>query len=85
MAMYENFEVLGEKMGGILHLNSNYKINDIEIDANNEVATVDFSSSLDVAGSIMNIRSRSTDTLVRRNGRTLMLRSEGKASIGSGG
>jgi hypothetical protein len=33
----------------------------------------------------MNIRGRSTDTLIRRNGKTLLLRSEGTGSIGSGG
>ena len=37
---------------------------------------VDFPSSLDVAGTLMNIRSRSTDTL---------LRTEGKGRIFSGG
>ena len=46
---------------------------------------VDVSSSLDVAGSIMNIRARSTDTLVRRNGKVLLLRSQGTGSVGTAG
>lgn len=85
IAMYENFEKLGDKMGGILQLDSNYEIHSIEIQPDRKSAIVDFSSSLDVAGTIMNIRSRSTNTLIRRNGKMLMLRSEGKGSIRSGG
>jgi hypothetical protein len=83
--MYENFALLGDKMGGMLQLDSGYKINSIAIQSDSKSATVDFSSSLDVAGTIMNIRSRSTDTLIRRNGKVLMLRSEGKGRIWSGG
>jgi hypothetical protein len=83
--LYNNFAVLGDKMGGILQLDSSYKINSIKIQPDSKSATVDFSSSLDVAGTIMNIRARSTDTLIRRNGKVLMLRSEGKGKIFSGG
>jgi hypothetical protein len=84
-AMYENFEKLGEKMGGMLQLDSSYRINSVEIQPDRKSAIVDFSSSLDVAGTIMNIHSRSMDTLIRRNGKTLMLRSEGTGSIRGGG
>ncbi|MDR3054540.1 MAG: hypothetical protein LBU53_03955 [Zoogloeaceae bacterium] len=82
--LYESWEKLGEKMGGTLQLDSTYTIHSVAISPDNKTATVDISSSLDVAGSIMNIRSRSTDTLIRRNGKVLLLRSEGKGSIGSG-
>lgn len=82
--MYETWEKLGEKMGGTLQLDSNYTIHSIAISPDSKTATVDISSSLDVAGSIMNIRSRSTDTLVRRNGKVLLLHSEGVGSIGAG-
>ena len=70
-SLYESWEKLGEKMGGTLQLDSSYTIHSIAISADNKAATVDVSSSLDVAGSIMNIRSRSTDTLIRRNGKVL--------------
>lgn len=83
--MYRNFALLGDKMGGILQLDSSYTINSVAIEPDSKKATVDYSSSLDVAGTIMNIKSRSTDTLIRRNGKVLMLRSEGKGSIRSGG
>lgn len=68
-AFYEGIGKLGEKMGGILQLDSNYKIHSITIANDKKSATVDVSSSLDIAGSIMNFRSRSTDTLVLRRGK----------------
>jgi hypothetical protein len=83
--LYDTFEKLGAKMGGIVQLDSHYEIHSIEISPDRKTANVDLSYSLDVAGSLMNIRSRSTDTLVRRNGQMLMLRSEGRGTIGSGG
>jgi hypothetical protein len=84
-AMYENFALLGDKMGGMLQLDTSYTINSIEIQPDKESAIVDYSYSMDVAGTIMNMRSRSTDTLIRRNGKVLMLRSEGKGRVWSGG
>lgn len=85
VSLYATFDKLGEKMGGILQLDSKYEIHDIALASNKKTATVDISTSLDVAGTIMNIRSRSTDTLIRRNGKVLMLRSEGTGSVRSGG
>lgn len=82
--LYETWEQLGEKMGGTLQLDSQYKLNSIAVSADHKTATVDISTSLDVAGSIMNIRSRSTDTLVRRNGKLLLLHSEGTGSVTGG-
>jgi len=83
--LYTTFETLGEKMGGILQLDSSYEIHSIKIAADKKSAEVEISSSLDVAGSIMNIKSKTTDTLIRRNGKVLLLRSEGQGSIGAGG
>lgn len=83
--MYKNFALLGNKMGGMVQLDSGYTINSIAIKPDGKSATVDFSSSLDVAGTIMNLRSRSTDILIRKNGKVLMLHSEGKGKIFSGG
>lgn len=83
--MYKSFAAIGNQMGGMVQLDSSYKINSVAIQPDSKSATVDFTSSLDVAGTIMNFRSRSTDTLIRRNGKVLMLRSEGKGKIFSGG
>lgn len=82
--LYDTWEKLGEKMGGMLQLDSRYEIHSITVSPDGKSATADISTSLDVGGSIMNIRSRSTDTLVRRNGKVLMQHSEGRGSIGPG-
>ncbi len=83
--LYTTFDTLGEKMGGILQLDSSYEIHSIKIAPDKKSAEVEISTNLDVAGSIMNIKSKTTDTLIRRNGKVLMLRSEGQVSIGAGG
>jgi hypothetical protein len=83
--LYKSFEMIGQRMGGIVQLDTHYEIHSVEISADSKTAVVDMSYALDVGGAIMNIRSRSTDTLVRRNGRVLMLRTEGRGTIGSGG
>ncbi len=80
--LYESWEKLGEKMGGLLQLDSSYTIHSIEIAPDGKTATVDVSSSLDVGGSLMKLRSRSTDTLVRRSGKVLLLRSDSKSTFG---
>jgi hypothetical protein len=82
--LYATWEQLGKRMGGMLQLDSNYTIHRIDISSDQKTATVDFSTSLDIAGNMMHIRSRSTDTLIRRNGKVLMLRSEGTGSVGAG-
>jgi len=83
--LYAAWEKLGEKMGGTLQLDSNYEIHSITLSADKKTAKVDISSSLDVAGTLTNIKARSTDTLVKRNGKVLLLRSEGSAQVGAGG
>jgi len=82
--LYASWETLGDKMGGVLQLDSRYTIHSITLSPDRLTATVDISSSLDVAGSIMNIRARSTDTLIRRNGMVYLQRSEGRGSITAG-
>ncbi|WP_423708317.1 nuclear transport factor 2 family protein [Undibacterium sp. WLX3042] len=82
--LYSTWEKLGEKMGGMLQLDSQYTIHSISLSPDGKTATVDVSSSLDVAGTLMHIRSRSTDTLVRRNGKVLLLHSSGLGSVGAG-
>lgn len=82
--LYAAWAKLGEKMGGMLQLDSDYEIHSISFSPDRKSATVDISSSLDVAGSITNIRSRSTDSLVRRNGKVMLIRSEGISSVSAG-
>lgn len=83
-ALYASWDMLGDRMGGILQLDSHYEIHSVKLSADKKSVTVDISTSLDVAGSIMNIRSRTTDTLIRRNGKVLLLSSDGQVSMGGG-
>ena len=82
--LYAAWEKLGEKMGGTLQLDSSYEVSNVQIAPDGKTATADVSSSLDVAGSVMNLKSRTRDTLIRRHGKVLLLRTEGSGSIGSG-
>jgi hypothetical protein len=83
--MYASWELLGEKMGGMLTLGSDYTLHRITLSADGHSATVEVTTHLDVGGSIMNLHSHTTDTLVRRNGRVRMLRSDGEGAVGVGG
>ncbi|HEX5358001.1 MAG TPA: nuclear transport factor 2 family protein [Aquabacterium sp.] len=80
--LYQTWAELGEKMGGLLQLDSTYTIHSIKISPDGHSATVEISTALDVGGTLMQIRSHSTDTLVRRNGLVRMLRSDGHGAIG---
>lgn len=79
---YEAWAQLGQKMGGIVQLDSSYTIHSIDISKDRKRATVDISSSLDVAGKLMQIRTRSTDTLIRKNGKVMVLHSESRSTGG---
>jgi hypothetical protein len=82
--MYAVWAELGAKMGGMLQLDSDYAIDEIAISSDGKTATVELHTSLDVGGSIMKLHSRSTDTLIRRNGKVLMLHSEEMSKSTSG-
>ena len=83
--LFASWVKLGDAMGGVLQLDSHYEIHSITLSPDKKTATVDISSKLDVAGSIMNLRARSTDTLIRRNGKVLLQRSDSRASLSAGG
>ncbi len=74
--MYQSFEELGNKMGGPLQIDYSYTLHNIELSEDKKSATVDVSYSLDIAGSIMNIRSRGTETIIQKLGKPLLLKSE---------
>jgi hypothetical protein len=83
--LYASWEQIGKNMGGMLQLHSGYRINSLEIASNRQSAKVDISMSVLVGADLMNIRSRSTDTLVRRNGKVVLLRTEGRSGVDSAG
>jgi hypothetical protein len=84
MDLYRTWADLGDKMGGLLQLDSNYTIHRLSISPDGRSATAEVSTTLNVGGSMMSISSHTTDTLIRRNGVVKLLRSEGHGSIGVG-
>lgn len=62
-----------------------FKIKQIEVASNRKNAAIKTKYRLDVAGSLMNIRGNSDDTLIRRNGKVLLERSNGSQSLVTGG
>lgn len=81
---FSTIEQLGEKMGGMMQLDSRYEIQSVALSPDKKQATVILSSELDVGGSIINIKAQTTDTLIRRNGKVLLLRSEGIVQSNAG-
>lgn len=77
-------EEVGNKLGGIAQLGYDFSIEGIEIAPNKKSATIKTRYAIDIAGSFMNIRGSSTDTLIRRNGKVLVARSEDYSTITSG-
>jgi nitrous oxide reductase len=78
---YEIIDKIGEKMGGIAQLDYNQEIAGITLSDDKKTATVESSYSLDIAGSVMQMRGSSVDTLVRSNGKVLMLKSDTKSRL----
>lgn len=82
--LYQAWADLGDKMDGILQLDSDYTIHSITIAPDGRSAKAEVSISLDVGGSLMHLHSRSTDTLIRSNGMVRLLQSHGQGSVGVG-
>lgn len=79
--MFKGFEVAGDRLGGIVQLDYRRKILDIRLSPDKHSAKVDMVFQMDVAGSLMNIRSTSTDTLIKRGWITLVETSEYKTVV----
>jgi hypothetical protein len=79
--MYSNIEAVGNRMGGIAQLDYSQEIDNIEISSDGKTATVTTTFSLDIAGQHMRLRGTNTDTLIRRNGRVLAIRTEGRTRV----
>lgn len=88
-AIFDDIEKMGEKMDGIMQLEAGHEISKLDISTDNKMATVEIFSSFDVGGSFMNWRDKYTDTLIKRRGKVLLLKSvsasleEFRASEGS--
>lgn len=82
--MFDAWTEIGAQMGGLVQLDTDYTIHRVQISEDKKTATVEVTSDLRVAGSLMRFRSRSTDTLIRRNGKVLMLTSKGTVVMSTG-
>ncbi|MBP1151265.1 hypothetical protein [Methylocaldum sp. RMAD-M] len=82
--MYQGIADIGARLGGIATLGYEHHIDEVEVSSNRKSAIASVHFALTVAGSVMQYRGHSKDTLIRRAGRVLLLRSEEKSSIGNG-
>jgi hypothetical protein len=82
--MYSGIAQIGDKLGGMAQLDYQHDVDEVSISADRKSATASVRYTLNVAGSVMRYRGRSTDTLVRRTGRVLLQRSEEEASVTGG-
>lgn len=78
---YRLFKTIGDRLGGMAQLDYKQEIKKIEIAADRKSAIVEMRYSLDVAGSVMKLRTLSTETLVRRNGKVLLSHSDAFVSM----
>ncbi|NJD06618.1 MAG: hypothetical protein FIA97_08990 [Methylococcaceae bacterium] len=82
--LFDSFEQIGAAMGGMVQLDHRYHIDSIAIAADRKSATASTTFKLDVAGSIMNFEGSTVDTLIRRNGKMLLLKRQSKVRVSSG-
>ncbi|MCC2656585.1 MAG: hypothetical protein K0Q76_1693 [Panacagrimonas sp.] len=76
---YASMDKLGSSMGGMLQIDYDHEIIDIKID-DARSAVVKTRYKMDLGGSIINLSGTSTDTLIRRNGKVRVQRTEGKVT-----
>ena len=79
--MYARFNGADKNVSSLLNLKYSYKINNIKISPDKNTATVDVSYSLATAGNFMQIESHSIDTLIRKKGQTLLLKSQSETVV----
>lgn len=79
--LFDSFEQIGSAMGGMVQLDHAYHIDSIAVAPDRKSATAAATFKLDVAGSIMNFEGSTVDTLIRRNGKMLLLKRQSKVRI----
>lgn len=80
--MYKNIEALEKRNGAKLPIEYSYLIYTLEIAPDKKSAVVDIWYAWDVANSLISVRSRLTETLIRKNGKIKVLRSDGTMVYG---
>lgn len=78
---WKTFEAMGEKAGGILTIEYDYKIDSVEISANKKRATVVTSNTLKMGESFMQFRTTATEELVRNYRVVQLAKSDSKTGV----
>jgi hypothetical protein len=78
---FKSFEDMGEKAGGILTIEYEYKIDSIDIAANKKRATVVTSNILKMGESFMQFRTTATEELVRNYRVVQLAKSDSKTGV----
>ena len=77
---YASMDKLGQSLGGIMQIDYHHEITDIQLADDKKSAVVQTKYTLDLGGTIINMNGTSTDTLIRRNGKVRVQRSDGKVT-----
>ena len=72
---------MGDKAGGILTIEYDYKIGSVEISGNKKRATVVTSSTLKMGEAFMQFRSTATEELVRNYRQVQLAKSDSKTGV----
>ncbi len=78
---WEMFEAMGNKAGGILTIEYDYKIDSIELSANKKRATVVTSNTLKMGEALMQFRTTATEELVRNYRVVQLAKSDSKTGV----
>lgn len=81
---YESIQTIGERLGGMAQLDFSRNVDDVTIAEDKKSASVEASYTFNVAGSVVKLNGATTDTLIRRNGKTLLLHRTGTETMNSG-
>jgi hypothetical protein len=79
---YAAIQDFGDRMGGLAQLDYSLHTDDIQIADDMKSVTIEASYTFDVAG--LRVTGTTTDTLIRRNGKTLLLHRTGVESMKGG-
>jgi hypothetical protein len=78
---WKSFEEMGDKAGGILTIEYDYKIDSISISANHKRATIVTSNTLKMGEAFMQFRTTATEELVRNYRQVQLARSDSKTGV----
>lgn len=78
--LQRTYDMLNKKMGGMLAVSHTHMIHRISLSPGKRTATVEITHTLNVGGNLLSVNTHSTDTLIRKNGKTLLLKTMGEVT-----